>query len=109
MKVAAFEKELYARSSTKSSQYAQWLSMDQVTEMLAPEQDSLDLVLNYVASFGVQGSVNTHRDTVTVLVPGPVAEKMVATPLYHYRSKLFKKVEVVRVAGPYSLPAEVAE
>lgn len=109
-KLAAFEEELFSLASTKSAKYGQWLSPDEVTERLAPKQENLDAVLNFLAANGVdKPHVNVHKDIVSFTATGPVAEKLIASPLYHYSHRRFKRVDIVRVAGPYSLPAEVAE
>lgn len=109
MKVQEFEAELLELATPTSPKYGQWLSQDEVTDRLAPSQESLDTVLAFLNASAVEGEVNAHRDAVTVIVPAPVAEKLVGTPLFHFKSALFPKVDIVRVAGAYSLPAEVAD
>lgn len=106
--IASFEKDLLARSSPKSSLYGQWLSPEEVTEAIAPNHENLDAVLSFLSDLNVEGKVNVHRDVVSFTAPGRIAEKIVGTPLYHYTHAYYKNVDIIRVAGPYSLPETIA-
>lgn len=76
------ERHLYEVSDPFHSRYGQHLSKAEVDALVAPKKESLDLVDEWLASFGL-GEEDFHRssakDWVTIKVPISVAEKMLNT------------------------------
>jgi tripeptidyl-peptidase-1 len=76
------EKHLYEVSDPYHPRYGQHLSKAEVDALVAPKKESLDLVDEWLASFGIEEK-DCHRssakDWVTIKVPISVAEKMLNT------------------------------
>eukprot|EP01006_Ploeotia_vitrea_P054045 TRINITY_DN67842_c2_g1_i1.p1 TRINITY_DN67842_c2_g1~~TRINITY_DN67842_c2_g1_i1.p1 ORF type:complete len:566 (+),score=50.61 TRINITY_DN67842_c2_g1_i1:19-1716(+) len=104
-----FEKELLDLSSPKSSNYGKWLSSEEVMNKISPKPESLKVVQDYLSSFGVNATkVNKFGDIVTVTMNAEVAEKMLSTEFYSFRSVLQRDTSILRITKPYHLPDEVA-
>ena len=110
MKKAAFEGVFEAVSTPGNPMYKQYLNVDQVTEMLAPEQESVDAVVYLLAQYGItEHSINRNRDMITAEIPVHAAEKMFETELAEFEHATMSEHTMVRATKGYSLPAVVAE
>nr|BAF92024.1 sedolisin-like peptidase [Actinophrys sol] len=108
-KVAEFEELLLDISNPKSSNYGKWLTIEQVTEKLAPPDRNLFLVKEFLSSFGVTDViVNSYRDMIRVEIPATLAEKMFETIMHKFQF-VDSDITVIRVSQPYSLPEDIAE
>jgi len=108
-KVAQFEELFLDISNPKSVNYGKWLTIEQITEKLAPPERNLFLVKDFLGSFGVHDiTVNSYKDIVKVQVPATLAEKMFETILHKFKH-IDSDVTIIRVIRPYSLPEDLAE
>ncbi|KAJ3572259.1 hypothetical protein NP233_g3201 [Leucocoprinus birnbaumii] len=82
---AELERHLYEVSDPSHPRYGQHLSQDEVDALIAPKKESLQLVDEWLASFGLgeeHCTRNSAKDWLTIKVPISVAEKMLNTK-YH--------------------------
>jgi len=109
--IAKFHDLLVERSTPGKDMYAQWLTHDEVVERLAPSEEALTKVLGFVVTEldAKDVHVNKFKSVVEVTVPAGLVERALETSLYHWTHKDYTKVDVVRSADGYTLPAEVAE
>lgn len=105
------DRELINRSSPSSSSYGKWLKHEEIASRLAPSQDRLDVVTNYINSFsGVEKvEFSTFKDMVFVTMPVKVANEMLITEFASFRSVSRRDIGILRITKPYHLPKEVAE
>ena len=76
------EKNLYEVSDPDHERYGQHLSKSEVEALVAPHPESLDLVNEWLSTFGIdEGSLvrSPAKDWVTLKVPVSLAEKMLDT------------------------------
>jgi tripeptidyl-peptidase-1 len=76
------EKNLYEVSDPKHPRYGQHLSKSEVEALVAPHPESLNLVNEWLATFGVDEDSlvrSPARDWVTLKIPVSLAEKMLDT------------------------------
>jgi tripeptidyl-peptidase-1 len=76
------ESHLYEISDPFHERYGAHLSKEEVEELVAPHQDSIDMVNEWLASHGIQESDLSRspaRDWVTIKVPLSLAENMLNT------------------------------
>ncbi|EKM79916.1 hypothetical protein AGABI1DRAFT_72616 [Agaricus bisporus var. burnettii JB137-S8] len=104
------EKHLYEVSDPFHHRYGQHLSKAEVDALVAPKKQSLDLVDEWLASFGL-GEQDFYRssakDWVTIRVPISVAEKMLNTK-YHVWKYGETDDHLIRTTD-YSLPDHLNE
>lgn len=106
--VAALKKELLDRSDPQSKNYGQWLSNEAVHDMVAPEEDSIRVVVDWIRSHGASAVMATpNSDVILSTVPLVVAENMLATEFRAFHHAESDAV-LTRCLG-YSLPVDVAE
>jgi tripeptidyl-peptidase-1 len=93
-------------SDPRHADYGKWLSIEQITEIMAPAQANIDIVTNYLQSHGVQSEVFVTRDMVIANISIATLESMLQTK---FRSYERKGLTVFRVDRAYRLPLEVAQ
>jgi tripeptidyl-peptidase-1 len=109
-KVAKFEKLFYDISNPQSPNYGKWLSIEEVTEKLAPAEMNRRIVKEFLASYGVTDFyLNKNKDIIRVQVPATLAEQMFDTVMHRFHYREDSGISLIRVVQPYSLPFEVAE
>lgn len=111
-KVKKFDSLLMDISNPMSGNYGKWLSQEKAIDLLAPTEEKLQVVLDFLAAQGISNEnikVGKFRDIVQVQLPGNVAETMFDTQFVRYRSIFERQVSIFRIATPYSLPASVAD
>ncbi|KAK7470306.1 hypothetical protein VKT23_001737 [Stygiomarasmius scandens] len=104
------EKHLYEVSDPFHERYGQHLSKEEVEALVAPHDESLALVDEWLASHGIREEDFTRspaRDWVTIKVPVRLAEKMLDTT-YHIWIHESSGDSVVRTTS-YSLPEHLHE
>ena len=86
------EKNLYEVSDPAHERYGQHLSKSEVEALVAPHPESLDLVNEWLSTFGVNEDSllrSPARDWVTLKVPVSLAEKMLDTVNFKFNSFKF--------------------
>jgi tripeptidyl-peptidase-1 len=76
------EKHLYEVSDPDHERYGAYLSMEQVEALVAPHQESVDLIDEWIRSHGVGENDfvrSPAKDWVTLTIPVSLAEKMLDT------------------------------
>ena len=76
------EKHLYEVSDPYHERYGQHLSKSEVEDLVAPHQESVELVNEWLSTFGINEDSlvrSPARDWVTLNVPVSLAEKMLDT------------------------------
>ena len=100
------ESEFLSRSDPSSANFGQWLSNEEVHSLTAPEQVSVDTVMNYFTEMGAAPVARTsNSDTITVSVPFETAEKLLDTTYSSYKHT--ETGDVIHRAQQYSLPDEL--
>ncbi|KIM46464.1 hypothetical protein M413DRAFT_8304 [Hebeloma cylindrosporum] len=102
------EKHLYEVSDPDHERYGQHLSKAEVEHLVAPHQESIDSVNEWLFSFGLAEDdlvKSPARDWVTVKVPVSLAEKMLDTQ-YHVWKHSESGDYLVRTTS-YSLPSDL--
>jgi tripeptidyl-peptidase I len=99
------ERDLYEVSSPSHSRYGQHLSPEQINELVAPSEDSLALVEEWLADHGVEDvAYTTARDWIKVELPVSTVERLLDTE-YHTWSREDGR-SVIRTSA-WSLPAHL--
>jgi tripeptidyl-peptidase-1 len=112
-KRANFEKQLLQLSTPSNAKYGQWLSKDQVKAQLAPSEDSVKKVVDFIKSYGLTddkikiGGIGGL--TVRVTMPIKVANDMLQTDFGVFRSVMNRQAVIPRVTKPYYLPSHIAD
>lgn len=110
-KLASFHELLMTLATPGSPRYGQWLSKENVTELLSPSDLAIDAVMAFaVSELGARDlHVNKDKAVVKVTVKAGLAESALQTRLYHHKHSEYSKVDIVRCAeSSYSLPTAVA-
>ncbi|THV08230.1 tripeptidyl peptidase A [Dendrothele bispora CBS 962.96] len=104
------EKHLYEVSDPFHERYGQHLTKEEVEALVAPHQESVDLVSEWLATHDIRESDiqrSPARDWVTIKVPVRLAEKMLDTT-YHVWVHDASGDSLVRTTS-YSLPKHLHE
>lgn len=102
------ESLLYEISNPQHRNYGQHMSVEQIKDLLAPAQESVDRVMGWLASHEISTS-ETERvgDFIHVLVPIHKAEAMLDTEYNTYHSQGSKVVRALRYSLPFDLHEHV--
>lgn len=109
--VNKFEAELLELSTPSNPRYGKWLSPDEINARIAPSENSVKIVLDFLASQGVEKSnirVSKFNDKVHVKMPVKLAATVLDTEFARFRSLQDRSLSLLRITKPYSLPSEVA-
>jgi len=110
LKVTQFEELFYDISNPKSENYGKWLSIEQVAEKLSVPEMNVNLVKEFLESYGVTDVyVNKYNDIIRTEIPATLAEKMFHTVMHKFHLTESSHISVVRVVQPYYLPEDIAE
>ncbi|KAF9567381.1 tripeptidyl peptidase A [Agrocybe pediades] len=104
------EKHLYEVSDPDHERYGQHLSKAEVEELVAPHQESLDSVDEWLATFGItedQIVRSSAKDWITLRLPVSLVEQMLDTK-YHVWKHTETGESMVRTTS-YSLPTVLHE
>jgi len=107
MQLAKLEETFWAVSDPKNPRYGEHLTQSQVTDLMAPSVESVNVVTDFLAAHNVSYSVGVHRDIIEASIPAAVAEDMFQTQFFHYTHARTQK-SLIRAAAAYSLPSEIA-
>jgi len=121
---AALEDKFWSVSNPKSAEYKQYMSLDEVADMLHPvplpgsgDKLGAQVVVDALAQANTQASgallvndpsVAKTRDLVTVRMNAQQAEGFFNTELYHFKHGN-GHVKLIRAGAPYHLPEELSE
>jgi len=106
-----FEAQFNDLSSPFSPNYGKWLSKEEIVSQIAPPEENLKTVVDYITSYGLTSKdfrISDYRDKVFVKLPATLAGDMLDTEFARFRSVDDKNVALLRVVKPYTLPADVA-
>ncbi|KAF8239071.1 subtilisin-like protein [Tricholoma matsutake] len=104
------EKHLYEVSDPDHERYGAHLSKDEVEALVAPHQESVDLVNEWLQSYGIgENDVvrSPAKDWVTLKIPVILVEKMLDTKYYVWKHSDSDE-SIVRTTN-YSLPSNLHE
>ncbi|CAA7260134.1 unnamed protein product [Cyclocybe aegerita] len=104
------EQHLYEVSDPDHERYGQHLSKEEVEELVAPHQESLDSVGEWLSTFGFKEKDVTRspaKDWIAITVPVSLAEKMLDTT-YHVWKHVGSGEVLVRTTN-YRLPSNLHE
>jgi len=110
-KMEKFEKQLLDLSTPSSTNYGKWLKHDAIIDQIAPSEESVKIVTEYVSSFGLATEnvrVSRLRDMIHVKMPVKVANAMFNTEFAMFRSVVDRNALLPRITAPYFLPDHVA-
>lgn len=109
--VALLEGTLLAVSDPRNTRYGQYLSINDITDMVGPDPSHAEAVRAFLLANGVPPvhiEVNKNRDIITVRLPAMLAEDMFETMLYRFRHTAKVEASFIRAINSYSLPASIA-
>lgn len=97
---------LYSVSDPQDSHYGFHLTLDQVTELVAPSDDDIREVTSWLISERVyEFELSASKDYIKVDIPTTTAARVFATKFYVYAHESGLTMELS--PGPYSLPASI--
>jgi tripeptidyl-peptidase-1 len=96
-------------SDPTSAKYSQYLTHDELIELVAPSGETLSKVYSWIESAGARViSVADTRDFVTVRAAPAAASRLLATEFHAFKHANAKELDLVRAVEPYSVPLDVA-
>jgi tripeptidyl-peptidase-1 len=102
---AALEKTFFEVSDPKHANYGQYLSRDEVTELLAVPQDRVERISEYLSGHGCTDiNVASQQDVVSVECPVSAIETALNTKLHFFTHKEQTDIQIVRASEHYHLP-----
>lgn len=102
---AALEQKFLEVSDPKSANYGQYLSRDEVTEMLAVPRDRIERIQEYLSGHGCTDiKVAPQQDVVSVECPVSAIETALDTELHFFTHPEHSDVQIVRASQHYHLP-----
>ena len=116
-KMSAFETQIYDISTPTSANYGNYLTNNNIANLISPSVQNVQIVLDFLAKYGVTNTDNTNgnsvtvnnlRTMVTVRMTGDVADTLFQTQFVLHRSVTERDVTLFRIARPYSQPPDVA-
>lgn len=99
-----FEETLLRISDPREETYGQWLSLDEIAEIIAPSEKEVFAVYAWLEDNGIYGaSTRTTRDWVVVDTTVEQVEKLLDCEIVLYHQRFHKQV-IMRAADSYSIP-----
>jgi len=99
------EQTVLDASNPKSENYAKWWNIDQILDLVAPEEEKQLQVVNYLKSVGCF-NVENHRDMIKASAEVEIVEKMFSVKMFNYKHNK-KDQEIVRSWSGYTIPKEI--
>ncbi|CEJ81877.1 hypothetical protein VHEMI01984 [[Torrubiella] hemipterigena] len=103
--VKGLEQKLLDISNPSSPNYGKWLTKEQIDAYVKPDDKSVNVVKDWLASHGIKDVTHSAVDWIEVKVPVSTAEKLLNTKYSTYKDSK-SGVELPR-AIEYSLPASL--
>eukprot|EP00761_Pharyngomonas_kirbyi_P011124 gb/GECH01011148.1/.p1 GENE.gb/GECH01011148.1/~~gb/GECH01011148.1/.p1 ORF type:complete len:557 (+),score=103.76 gb/GECH01011148.1/:1-1671(+) len=98
-----------AVSDPTSSEYGNHLTVDEITELVAPKQSTIDTVLQWLSSEGVTDhTMVPNKDFINIETTLAVAERLFGVEFHEIKHSK-SDARLVRAHGPYTVPTHVAE
>jgi Pro-kumamolisin, activation domain len=97
----------WAVSTPSSPRYGQYLTMDELVDLIAPEQDAVETVLAWLRIHGIsEWTMPLTRDLITFSADVATAEKLLECKFwsFHYDNR----VTAISSYGAYSVPEHIA-
>jgi tripeptidyl-peptidase-1 len=102
------EETFWAVSNPQNPRYGQHMSLAQIADLVAPTQKSINEVLFFLKSNGVDNVYLTlSRDMLVAKMPTTTASRLFGIKYDHYRHTTGQTSECS--LGPYSLPSSIAK
>jgi tripeptidyl-peptidase-1 len=106
---ARIEALLLQISDPSNAKYSQYLSHEELIELVAPSEEALSKVHAWIENAGARViSVADTRDFVTIRAAPAAAERLLATEFHAFKHPNAKELDLLRAIEPYSVPLEVA-
>jgi tripeptidyl-peptidase I len=104
------EETFWAVSDPASPRYGQYLTIDQLTEMIAPSDKAVSTVVSWLEKHGCQSlSLTMNRDFVRARASLATLERMFHVTFHTFRHRDAFDMPVRATLEAYSMPAEVAQ
>lgn len=100
-----FERLFWEISTPGSAKYRQFMTNEEILDMIAPPAVHREIVLGWLRDQGVN-DIQDRRDSLRVKTTVAIAERIFETKLYifHYSER---NSTILRQLGPYSLPKTI--
>lgn len=99
------ERIFWAVATPGTKQYRNFMTEDEILDVITPPAEEREIVLNWLRDHGVV-HIQDRRDNFKVTTTVAIAEKLFATKLYLFFNTQ-RNVKMVRQLGPYSLPTGI--
>jgi len=106
-KLKELDRIFWEVSDPRHKNYGKYLTFEESNRLMAAPQAHIDIVGQYLTTFGVSGKLNPNQDMITADIPVATLEKMLNTKLGKYE-RLLDKETLIRASQAYYLPEEVA-
>eukprot|EP00003_Mantamonas_plastica_P021988 TRINITY_DN364_c1_g1_i5.p1 TRINITY_DN364_c1_g1~~TRINITY_DN364_c1_g1_i5.p1 ORF type:complete len:258 (-),score=56.25 TRINITY_DN364_c1_g1_i5:91-834(-) len=104
------EKLFWEVSDPSHENYGQYVSTDDITNLVQASQEAIDTVMGFLAQHGVEGELTHNRDFVNVKATGEQVQTLFNLPELHSFTSVHQgHISIVRSTHPYSLPEDVAQ
>jgi len=101
------QETFWAVSDPKNSRYGQHLSLEQMTELIGPTQQTVDTIVNWLENEGCSDiRITQSREYIHTRVSVPLAARLLNIQFHTYRH--LSGISVEASVGPYSLPTSIA-
>eukprot|EP00163_Fabomonas_tropica_P026549 TRINITY_DN491_c0_g1_i1.p1 TRINITY_DN491_c0_g1~~TRINITY_DN491_c0_g1_i1.p1 ORF type:complete len:581 (-),score=204.13 TRINITY_DN491_c0_g1_i1:196-1938(-) len=96
-------------SDPKHANYAKYVSIHDITDMIQPHPMDIKNVQTWLAQHGVTGELLTNRDMIVAYVPAKTVEQMLSVKLFDFHHSEREEVVLARAEEHYTVPAAVAQ
>jgi tripeptidyl-peptidase-1 len=101
-------KKFWEVSMPKSDNYQNYMSVEEILDIVAPPKGDHDHVVNWLIKHGVgEEYIVSRGDSLDVTTHVKIASKIFKTT-FHYYTHLTEKTTIVRQFGAYSVPKRLA-
>lgn len=104
-----FEALFWEVTDPRNANYGEYLTAEQVTEMVAPSEEVVASMEKWLLDNGIYNyRITGNRDVIIAYTTVEVVEQMLKVDYRRYRHKASNTV-IVKALGPYYTPDEIAE
>ena len=115
-----FENKVYDISSPNKKEYSNYLTINEIIQMISPSTTNILQIINYLESNNINvGDTNTDRGNIYSLnslrtmihlnLCGDLAQNLLNTQIVLFRNIFERDVTVFRVTRPYSLSSKISK
>jgi tripeptidyl-peptidase-1 len=102
------DRTFWAVSDPSNAKYGQHLTLEQIADMVAPTQQNIDAVIQWLNNNGVTDvSVLLSRDFIVATMTTAQASKLFKIEFHHFVHISGKTVDTA--VGPYSVPVQLSD